>query len=236
MIKTSFYIVVLLVLSISGRTLANPESSIATPKGLLPPVESVKNEMHPPFILRDTEGKAIQAHQKEISANKSCGNCHDADFINATSTHAPDKVAVDCIGCHVEGGMSALQTAQVDKEGKVSVLVRSPSSQTCGNCHGVANTEKQTLELGNGLLEAQWPGPYIASLLRGEIFSPQHISDSFLNLKDKEKQDRPWDVHAARLLRCTSCHFTSNNPRKIGVLKKHEKAYLSSDPRVLDTG
>ncbi len=52
-----------------------------------------------------------------------------------------------------------------------------------------------------------WPGAET-----GMVFSPQRISDSALNLKDKSSLSRPWDVHAQRLMDCSSCHPTMDHP------------------------
>jgi thiosulfate reductase cytochrome b subunit len=52
----------------------------------------------------------------------------------------------------------------------------------------------------------------LLTLSRGEIFSPQRISESGVNLVGKEFLIRSWDVHSERLLECSNCHFSVNNP------------------------
>ena len=52
----------------------------------------------------------------------------------------------------------------------------------------------------------------LQTLTRGEIFSPQKISESGVNLVGKDSLNRSWDVHAERLLECSNCHFSINNP------------------------
>lgn len=46
----------------------------------------------------------------------------------------------------------------------------------------------------------------------GRVFSGQRMSDSAVNLADKQNLGRPWDVHAERLVECKDCHFSMNNP------------------------
>jgi hypothetical protein len=50
---------------------------------------------------------------------------------------------------------------------------------------------------------------------KGQIFSPQLLSRSGMNLKGKEDLDLPWDIHAEWLLECSDCHFLPNDPAYI---------------------
>lgn len=46
----------------------------------------------------------------------------------------------------------------------------------------------------------------------GEIFSSVQIYNSNMNIKGKEELSQAFDTHAERLLECTSCHYSMNNP------------------------
>jgi len=82
-----------------------------------------------------------------------------------------------------------------------------PVIANCAQCHGLAGAsleEPITLTgFGRGSL---------GTLTTGEIISPQHIAHSGLNLHQKYSLDRPFDIHAERLLDCTDCHHSLNNP------------------------
>ena len=82
-----------------------------------------------------------------------------------------------------------------------------PRIQNCVQCHG------QTASGLDGPVSLGELGPGDRMLLHtGEIVSPQRISDSGINLVNRENLTRSWDVHAERLLECTDCHHASNNP------------------------
>ena len=73
------------------------------------------------------------------------------------------------------------------------------------------------------------------TLTTGQIIAGQKIADSGLNLAGKADLTRPWDVHAARQVKCTDCHFSLNNPvyfRSAATRPDH----LAFDPRRLDLG
>ncbi len=100
--------------------------------------------------------------------------------------------------------------AAFDARGQVLdtlLAIQGPTSANCAQCHGVAiDDPSEPVVLG---------GIHTGSLMtvsRGEVFSPQHISESGVNIEGKEGLDRPWDIHAERLLACDNCHFSSNNP------------------------
>ena len=85
-----------------------------------------------------------------------------------------------------------------------------PRAGQCGACHGVVHTGPQPLRLQRDeLLAAPATG------LTGQVFSAQRLRDTGLNLAGKEGLTRPWDVHAARLLECSSCHGALNDPEAL---------------------
>lgn len=91
--------------------------------------------------------------------------------------------------------------------GSSTLRIANPSIENCALCHGIAGSgmgEPVTLEkLGSSTM---------STLATGEIFSPQRIANSGINISGKERLSRTWDVHAERLLDCTDCHHSINNP------------------------
>jgi thiosulfate reductase cytochrome b subunit len=111
------------------------------------------------------------------------------------------------------------------------VLVQDPTSENCGTCHGVVQMSLSEALVVNPCDEAPFPEG-----ITGEVFSPQRIADSGLNLSNKGSLTRPWDVHAERLLQCTDCHHAPNNP--VFALKDGQTTtdHLTFDPRRLGFG
>ena len=107
--------------------------------------------------------------------------------------------------------------------------IREPKSENCGLCHGLAESGEQPLRLELSL--RQW-----STATKGQVFSPQRICQSAINLKDKEHLARAWDVHAQRLLECTSCHFSINNPAFYEPTPSSRPKHLVFEPRRLTPG
>ncbi len=66
--------------------------------------------------------------------------------------------------------------------------------------------------------------------------SPQRLVDSALNLAGKEQLTRSWDIHAERVLSCTDCHFSLNNPVYYQDASQSRLEHLTFDPRRIDLG
>lgn len=125
------------------------------------------------------------------------------------------------------------QTAAFDADGFLRpefVTLQDPQTHNCAQCHGVAGAEIRTpLTLGRCALES-W-----STYTTGQIISPQRLTDSGLNLADKETLSRAWDVHAERVVECTDCHYALNNPvyaQPAGDAPDH----LLFDPRRIELG
>jgi len=92
-----------------------------------------------------------------------------------------------------------------DEQGLVDLVPVDPPNRNCGFCHGPVHGNDVPFVFRAHNLEA-------AALTRGQVFSPQRMRDSAMNLKGKSTLARPFDVHAERLLRCANCHAAPNNP------------------------
>lgn len=104
--------------------------------------------------------------------------------------------------------------------------IRSPASEACGACHGIASRDGPTL----GRLGASAR----ATETTGAVFSPARISSSELNVAGRAALDRPWDVHAERLLECSDCHFSPNDPAS--AFSRRMPAHLRHDARHVSLG
>jgi hypothetical protein len=80
-----------------------------------------------------------------------------------------------------------------------------PTDRACGFCHGEVVQQTAPLTLTRDPQQRM-------TETQGLVFSPQRISDSAVNLAGKDALVRPWDVHAERMVSCSSCHFSPNHP------------------------
>jgi hypothetical protein len=97
-----------------------------------------------------------------------------------------------------------------------------PSNQACGACHGIVSRHGPAL--------AEWSTQPAMTTHSGQVFSPARVLDTSLNLKDRDQLARSWDVHAERLLNCSDCHFSPNDPRA-RAMNGSTAAALRFDPR-----
>ena len=106
---------------------------------------------------------------------------------------------------------------------------KTPTSEHCGQCHGQTYFGDEPLQL-----DTSWQA--WSTVTKGQIFSPQLMRDSAINLSGKSQLNRPWDVHAAAMLECTSCHFSLNDPKSYEPTQLGRPHHLRYEPRRLDIG
>ena len=104
-----------------------------------------------------------------------------------------------------------------------------PKPQNCGLCHGQVHMSHEAMKLDMSLSTR-------STATTGRVFSGQRISDSAVNLADKEEMGRPWDVHAERLVGCTDCHFSMNNPAFATSSMVGGPGHMDFDPRRSSVG
>ncbi|RKZ11297.1 hypothetical protein DRQ32_06275, partial [bacterium] len=75
-----------------------------------------------------------------------------------------------------------------------------------------------------------------ATLTTGSIFAPGRIPRSGMNVASRDSLARPWDVHAERLLECTDCHSSVNNPAHFAESSETRPQHLRYDARRMDIG
>jgi octaheme c-type cytochrome (tetrathionate reductase family) len=108
--------------------------------------------------------------------------------------------ALQCRDCHSPGGR--LDWKALGYEGDPARLHGRPAvavSTQCGHCHGQVHLDAAPLVLQEDSRRGM-------TRTTGQIFSGQRLCQSGLNLAGKDSLNRPFDVHAERLLECTSCH------------------------------
>jgi thiosulfate reductase cytochrome b subunit len=192
------------------------------------------NPMHPTFVPRDGAGVPT-TDAAAVSSSVTCGGCHDAPYIAAHGTHADVGGGATCIQCHVEGGRLEVSRDHLDAEGKLfrsALRIGAPRPSNCAPCHGVVSDVSSAVALPASLAAPLAGGERAVSitLAEGAIVAPQRMRDSFLDLAGKDALASPWDVHAAKLVECTSCHFAANDPAHTDD-KRHGLRYVARDPR-----
>lgn len=111
------------------------------------------------------------------------------------------------------------------------LALQNPESNNCGLCHGlVEDTLEEPLTYFSCSPEAS------RTVTTGQIISPERLADTGLNLDGKEQLDRSWDVHAERLLDCTDCHYSLNNPIYYQESEATRPDHLTFDPRAIEIG
>jgi thiosulfate reductase cytochrome b subunit len=109
--------------------------------------------------------------------------------------------------------------------------VQDPTNDNCAQCHSLAHTDLTTpLTLTSCDLE-NW-----TTATTGQIISPQKLANTGLNLTNKDTLTRSLDVHAERLVQCTDCHFSLNNPVYYQSSSEDVPEHLTFDPRRLEIG
>ncbi|MDT8307454.1 MAG: cytochrome b/b6 domain-containing protein, partial [Anaerolineae bacterium] len=128
--------------------------------------------------------------------------------------------------------------AAFDEDGNVRLDylgVQDPTDENCGACHGIVHSDARTPLVadfcgdGDPTEGAAW-----STLTTGQIFSPQRLATTGLNLSAKESLSRSWDIHAERVVGCTDCHYSLNNPIYYRESDASQPSHLLFDPRRID--
>ena len=111
------------------------------------------------------------------------------------------------------------------------VQIQDPTNENCAACHGLVHDD-----LEEPLTIAGCSPERIRTVTTGQIISPQRLSDTGMNLDNKQDLTRPWDIHADRLVKCTDCHYSLNNPVFFQEAEDSRPEHLVFDPRRLEFG
>lgn len=196
------------------------------------------NPIHPTFVPLDAQGQPVKGADG-FSDERTCAGCHDVAFIASHSGHAAAGRKATCAQCHVDGGRLDIRPETLDEKGSLrreALRIGSPAAQNCASCHGLVFGSGAAVALPADFDAAPDGSGRSFTLTHGEgaIVAPQPMNDSFLGLEGKDRLAAPWDVHAAKLVDCASCHFAGNNP--VHADEKHTRLrYLTEDPRRVST-
>ncbi len=111
------------------------------------------------------------------------------------------------------------------------VGIQDPTNENCGQCHGLVHVDPQTPMVLSGCTPEQW-----STITTGQIMSPQKIAESGINIENKADIRRSWDIHTERVVKCTDCHYSLNNPVYYQELTESRPEHLQFDPRRIDLG
>jgi len=193
------------------------------------------NPLHPTFVARNEEGGSLLEQGGVFSEAATCSQCHDVAYIEQHNSHP----GLECSVCHRDQPWD-IGEKQLDEQGRLvreEIDLSAPTTSRCGRCHGLVHTDPWPLALPE---DYDWtPTALIEdhhSLTKasGVVYSSQQMAASHLNLVGKDGLDRPFDIHAARLLTCTDCHRSANHPARSrpGAGLPH----LKRDPRQVSLG
>jgi len=209
-------------------TLSSPSAAAKDP---------IRPGFHPAIEVLDIAGLDVARGGSVPEAVNTCGACHDAGFIADNDTHGLEVPGADCFTCHVES-VDDWTPEAFDPDGRLRrerAKIRRASDGACGGCHGLVPPAGQPVAIpedyaGSGQADGGWRR-YDLTKREGAVFSGARISESYLNIADREVLTLPWDIHASRKLGCTDCHHAANNPAR-SELKTGKLAHLRRDPRL----
>ena len=112
------------------------------------------------------------------------------------------------------------------------VQIQDPSNENCGQCHGTVHASNEPVVI----TDCESDGTGWETAATGQVFAAERLSDSGMNLEDKETLTRSWDIHTERLVNCTDCHYSINNPLYTQGSGVDSLEHLEFDPRRLDIG
>ncbi len=177
------------------------------------------NEVGPDtHILDPATGKAVEWDWKKSgTVELNCFICHiktpnntariravqEGEFKWATTATLEGTGLVERKGNEWKWAAAAF-----DADGYVDasmIRISDPLSSNCRLCHGRACKCVDPVVFENSL--DNW-----STETTGEVYSPERISRTEMNIKDRAGLMNPWDVHAERLFECSYCHYSPNNP------------------------
>ncbi|MBT8039413.1 MAG: hypothetical protein HKO85_06850 [Xanthomonadales bacterium] len=194
------------------------------------------NTFHPAFAIVDADGVLVRESGKPMSSMRTCGACHDTEFIRDSSDHAAAGVfenqEIPCLRCHSDfEAPEVWQAGLFETDGSLAAGVmdiHKPMDRNCASCHEVVSNR-----LDVPLTVDPHPVDFSMTDRTGQIFSAQRISQSGLNIKGKNELVRPFDVHADRVVNCVNCHYSLNNPVYYRQREESRPDHLAFEPRRL---
>ena len=114
--------------------------------------------------------------------------------------------------------------------GEASLDIGYVSEANCGGCHGVVHDGTDPLVVPFGKA-AGW-----TTEKTGQVFSPQRIRNSGMNIRGKDALGQAFDVHAERLVQCGDCHYSKDRPARLaGAVSPEAVEHLGEHRRRCDS-
>ena len=142
---------------------------------------------------------------------------------------AEKEKALKCIDCH--SPESRMPWTDLGYSGDPIYSVnRTPELTEHSKCKMTLQSLSPVMTLPTGYFgnEQDYSCQYV-----GTVFAAGHLGQSALNYENKETLAYPYDVHAARGLNCSDCHFEEKAGRR-HLAVEPEQYHLKWDPRKLN--
>ncbi|MCX6583051.1 MAG: cytochrome b/b6 domain-containing protein [Candidatus Aminicenantes bacterium] len=221
-------IFILILIAIAGLVMGSDKPAAPNTGAGEPTIPGLSQVMHPQISLLDKEGKVIKDKTGIISMERTCGQCHDFQYINKHNNHITPLVKADCTVCHFKEGRVG------EDYSAVHLRIQLPADENCAQCHGLVQSGADPLfipgDYEENLVYKEGKKYYDITQHTGVILGGQNLANSALNLKNKKELHFPWDVHSRRQMNCISCHFIGNDPRFYGNIPP-SLDHLLIDPR-----
>jgi hypothetical protein len=155
---------------------------------------------------RALEPNCVACHVRGADLERTATAIARGDFAGAATASLEPLGLVERVQDENAAGF-AWKRSLFDSDGSVPpsrLGIAAPTDETCGTCHGIVSRSQPTLQA--------WRAQMGRASATGAVYSPRRVSDSVMNLASRTSLTRPWDVHAERLLQCSDCHFSPNDP------------------------
>lgn len=208
------------------------------------PLESITPRLDNPEITFLAENGSIQRWRWEAGTMEmNCFLCHLAnpnlaarkEVIAAGAFAYASMAVLDGSGIvtrNAQDGALDWNVEAFDENGELKaglITIQDPTNAHCAGCHREVQADPSQPVLFHTMdLEDS------RTATTGQIISSQRISESGMNLSDKEALVRAWDVHAERQLQCVDCHYAPNNPARSASVQTRGPDHLLYDPRTLE--
>lgn len=179
----------------------------------------------------------------EIGVEMDCFLCHTADANNIArvATFSSGQYQWATTASLVDTGIVnqladewQYNEAAFDDNGNVRAEYASigePRNENCSQCHGLADSNTQLPMTFDPTGTSNWQ-----TMTTGQVYSPQRLLNTGLNLSGKTELGRSWDIHAERAVNCIDCHYSLNNPIFYQEGDDSRPDHLQFDPRRMEFG
>ncbi len=193
-------------------------------------------------VLVNSGNEAVTYLGETAGAEPNCFLCHTANPNNSARLDALAEGQLEWANTATLLGMGIVEKSEdaylwnpdaFDETGNLlpgMIAVQDPTIDNCAQCHGTATSDSSaplTMTVcspQNGM-----------TFTTGQVFAPGQIDESGVNIAGKDALTVPWDVHAERVLACTDCHYSLNNPAYSGTAQT-DLDHLTFDPRQPELG